>query len=92
VAPQSAGCWRPWHDIQVIGETRGAASAIELIPQRVMKGLAALLLESLEARQRRACSILWRRISRRGWTSARSRNHKRFVCGTAVPRRRGEYE
>jgi 3-hydroxyisobutyrate dehydrogenase-like beta-hydroxyacid dehydrogenase len=71
--------------VQVVGAEPGAASAMKLIRSVCMKGLAALLLESLEAAQR--CGVrdavaadMAKFIDDRPFQQV----IKRFVCGTAV--------
>jgi 3-hydroxyisobutyrate dehydrogenase-like beta-hydroxyacid dehydrogenase len=77
-------------NIQVVGERAGAASAMKLLRSVCMKGLAALLLESLEGAQRYGIADalvtdMARFIDGRPFEQV----VKRFVCGTAVhaPRR-----
>lgn len=80
-------------NIQVIGEKPGAATAMKLIRSVCMKGLAALLLESLEAAQRYrildAVAVdLAGSIDERPFAQI----IKRFVCGTAVHAERRVHE
>jgi 3-hydroxyisobutyrate dehydrogenase-like beta-hydroxyacid dehydrogenase len=72
-------------NIQVVGEKAGAASAMKLLRSVCMKGLAALLLESLEAAQRYGiadalAADMARFINGRPFEDVM----KRFVCGTAI--------
>ncbi len=71
--------------VQIVGDKAGAASAMKLIRSVCMKGLAGLLLESLEAAQR--CGVrdavaadMAAFIDDRPFQQV----IKRFVCGTAV--------
>jgi 3-hydroxyisobutyrate dehydrogenase-like beta-hydroxyacid dehydrogenase len=80
-------------NIQVIGEKPGAATAMKLIRSVCMKGLAALLLESLEAAQRYgildAVAVdVAGSIDERPFAQI----IKRFVCGTAVHAERRVHE
>jgi 3-hydroxyisobutyrate dehydrogenase-like beta-hydroxyacid dehydrogenase len=80
-------------NIQVIGEKPGAATAMKLIRSVCMKGLAALLLESLEAAQRYgildAVAVdIAGSIDERPFAQI----IKRFVCGTAVHAERRVHE
>jgi 3-hydroxyisobutyrate dehydrogenase-like beta-hydroxyacid dehydrogenase len=72
-------------NIQVVGDKPGAASAMKLMRSVCMKGLAALLLESLEAAQRYGITDalvadMARFIDGRPFEQV----VKRFVCGTAI--------
>jgi 3-hydroxyisobutyrate dehydrogenase-like beta-hydroxyacid dehydrogenase len=72
-------------NIQVVGEKAGAASSMKLLRSVCMKGLAALLLESLEAAQRYGITDalvadMARFIDGRPFEDV----IKRFVCGTAI--------
>ncbi|MDB5904109.1 MAG: NAD(P)-dependent oxidoreductase [Betaproteobacteria bacterium] len=72
-------------NIQVVGEKAGAASSMKLLRSVCMKGLAALLLESLEAAQRYGiadalAADMARFINGRPFEDVM----KRFVCGTAI--------
>ncbi|HEV7803688.1 MAG TPA: DUF1932 domain-containing protein [Burkholderiales bacterium] len=72
-------------NIQVVGDKPGAASAMKLLRSVCMKGLAALLLESLEAAQRYGiadalAADMARFINGRPFEDVM----KRFVCGTAI--------
>lgn len=72
-------------NIQVIGEAPGAASAMKLIRSVFMKGLAGLLLESLEAAQRNGIlDAVAADISASMDERPFQQIIKRFVCGTAV--------
>lgn len=80
-------------NIQVIGEAPGAASAMKLIRSVFMKGLAALLLESLEAAQRKGvldavAADIAASMDERPFPQI----IKRFVCGTAVHAERRVHE
>ena len=80
-------------NIQVIGENPGAATAMKLIRSVCMKGLAALLLESLEAAQRYgvldAVAVdIAGSIDERPFAQI----IKRFVCGTALHAERRVHE
>jgi hypothetical protein len=71
--------------VQVVGAEPGAASAMKLIRSVCMKGLAALLLESLEAAQR--CGVRDAvAADMAAFVDAKPFQQiiKRFVCGTAV--------
>ena len=77
-------------NIQVIGGKPGAASAMKLMRSVCMKGLAAVLLESLEAAQRYGIvDALVADMSRFIDGQPFEQVIKRFVCGTAIhaPRR-----
>ena len=72
-------------NIQVVGTKAGAASSMKLLRSVCMKGLAALLLESLEAAQRYGitealAADMARFINGRPFEDVM----KRFVCGTAI--------
>lgn len=72
-------------NIQVVGDKPGAASSMKLLRSVCMKGLAALLLESLEAAHRYGiadvlAADMARFINGRPFEDVM----KRFVCGTAV--------
>lgn len=72
-------------NIEVVGEKPGAASSMKLLRSVCMKGLAALLLESLEAAQRYGItqalvSDMARFVDERPFEDI----IKRFVCGTAI--------
>jgi 3-hydroxyisobutyrate dehydrogenase-like beta-hydroxyacid dehydrogenase len=72
-------------NLQVVGTKPGAASAMKLMRSVCMKGLAALLLESLEAAQRYGITDalvadMARSIDGRPF----GETVKRFVCGTAI--------
>ncbi len=72
-------------NIQVVSDKPGAASAMKLLRSVCMKGLAALLLESLEAGQRYGiadvlAADMARFINGRPFEDVM----KRFVCGTAI--------
>jgi 3-hydroxyisobutyrate dehydrogenase-like beta-hydroxyacid dehydrogenase len=72
-------------NIQVVGEKAGAASSMKLLRSVCMKGLAALLLESLEAAQRYGiaevlAADMARFINGRPFEDVM----QRFVCGTAI--------
>jgi 3-hydroxyisobutyrate dehydrogenase-like beta-hydroxyacid dehydrogenase len=80
-------------NVQVIGGQPGAASAMKLIRSVCMKGIAAVLLESLEAAQRRGildavAADIATSIDERPFTQT----VKRFVCGTAVHAERRVHE
>jgi 3-hydroxyisobutyrate dehydrogenase-like beta-hydroxyacid dehydrogenase len=71
--------------IQVVGDKPGAASAMKLIRSVCMKGIAAVLLESLEAAQRAGLldyvpADLAASIDERPFEQI----IKRYVCGSAV--------
>lgn len=93
-APQFRELLAPYGmNIQVISADPGAASAMKLIRSVFMKGLAALLLESLEAAQRKGVlDIVAADIA--AWIDERpfSQIIKRFVCGTAVHAERRAHE
>ena len=72
-------------NIEVVGDKPGAASSMKLLRSVCMKGLAALLLESLEAAQRYGITRalvadMARFIDGRPFEDV----IKRFVCGTAI--------
>jgi 3-hydroxyisobutyrate dehydrogenase-like beta-hydroxyacid dehydrogenase len=72
-------------NIQVVGENAGAASSFKLLRSIVMKGLAALLLESLEAAQRYGITdALVADMARFFRERPFEQIAKRFVCGTAI--------
>jgi 3-hydroxyisobutyrate dehydrogenase-like beta-hydroxyacid dehydrogenase len=72
-------------NIQVVGEKAGAASAMKLLRSVCMKGLAALLLESLEAAHRYGISEMLVADMGRFFEERRFEDvAKRFVCGTAI--------
>ncbi|HEX2827306.1 MAG TPA: DUF1932 domain-containing protein [Burkholderiales bacterium] len=80
-------------NIQVVGEKPGAASAMKLLRSVCMKGLAALLLESLEAAERYGITDalvadMARFIDGRPYEDL----IKRWVCGTAVHAERRVHE
>jgi 3-hydroxyisobutyrate dehydrogenase-like beta-hydroxyacid dehydrogenase len=80
-------------NIQVVGEKPGAASAMKLLRSVCMKGLAALLLESLEAAQRYGiadvlAADMARSINGRPFEQVM----QRFVCGTAIHAERRIHE
>ncbi|HXF66613.1 MAG TPA: DUF1932 domain-containing protein [Burkholderiales bacterium] len=80
-------------NIQVIGERPGAASAMKLVRSIFMKGLAALLIETLEAAERGGIrDAVARDLAR--WMDAQpfERVMRRFVCGTAVHAARRVHE
>jgi 3-hydroxyisobutyrate dehydrogenase-like beta-hydroxyacid dehydrogenase len=80
-------------NIEVISEEAGAASAMKLIRSVCMKGLAAMLLESLEAAQRRGIlDAVEHDIAR--WFDERpfAEIIKRFVCGSALHAERRVHE
>ena len=72
-------------NIKVVGEKPGGASAMKLIRSVCMKGLSAVLIESLEAAQRygvleAAAADIAGSFDERPFAE----NMKRYVCGTAV--------
>jgi 3-hydroxyisobutyrate dehydrogenase-like beta-hydroxyacid dehydrogenase len=85
-APRFKSLLEPYGmNIQVVGEKPGGASAMKLLRSVCMKGLAALLLESLEAAQRYGITDaltadMARFIDGRPFEDV----IKRFVCGTAI--------
>ena len=80
-------------NIQVIGEKPGTATAMKLIRSVCMKGLAAMLLESLEA-ARRSGILEAVAVDIAGSIDERPFEQiiKRFVCGTAVHAQRRVHE
>lgn len=71
--------------VKVVGEKPGAASAMKLIRSVCMKGIAAMLIESLEAAERvgllhDAADDITRSIDEVPF----AQTIKRFVCGSAV--------
>ena len=80
-------------NIQVVGENPGAASAMKLLRSVCMKGLAALLLESLEAAQRYGiANVLAADMARSINDRPFEQVIKRFVCGTAIHSERRIHE
>jgi 3-hydroxyisobutyrate dehydrogenase-like beta-hydroxyacid dehydrogenase len=80
-------------NIQVVGEKPGAASAMKLLRSVCMKGLAALLLESLEAAQRYGIAdVLAADMARFINGGPFEQIIKRFVCGTAIHSERRIHE
>jgi 3-hydroxyisobutyrate dehydrogenase-like beta-hydroxyacid dehydrogenase len=80
-------------NIRVVGEHPGAATAMKLIRSVFMKGMAAVVMEALEAAHRHgALEAMAQDIA--GYMDEHSfRNHlRRFVCGTAVHAERRAYE
>lgn len=80
-------------NLQVVGEKAGAASAMKLMRSVCMKGLAALLLEALEAAQRYGITDalvadMARFIDGRPFEEI----VKRHVCGTAIHAQRRVHE
>jgi 3-hydroxyisobutyrate dehydrogenase-like beta-hydroxyacid dehydrogenase len=80
-------------NIQVVGTKPGAASAMKLLRSILMKGLAALLLESLEGAQRYGITgalvaDMARFIDGRPFEQLA----KRWVCGTAIHAERRIHE
>ena len=80
-------------NIQVVGDKPGAASSMKLLRSVCMKGLAALLLESLEAAQRYGVTdALVADMSRFIDGSPFEDLIKRWVCGTAIHAERRIHE
>jgi len=80
-------------NIRVAGEHPGAATAMKLVRSVFMKGMAAVLIEALEAAHRHGVlAAMAEDIA--GYMDERSfREHiKRFVCGTAVHAERRAFE
>lgn len=80
-------------NIKVVGAKPGGASAMKLIRSVCMKGLSAVLLESLEAAQRygvleAAAADIAGSFDERPF----AQNMKRYVCGTAVHAERRIHE
>lgn len=80
-------------NVKVVGEKPGAASALKLIRSVCMKGIAAMLIESLEAAERvgllhDAADDLARSIDEVPF----AQTIKRFVCGSAVHAERRVHE
>jgi 3-hydroxyisobutyrate dehydrogenase-like beta-hydroxyacid dehydrogenase len=80
-------------NISVVGERPGAATALKLIRSVFMKGLAAVIIEALEAAHRHG--VL--RETAQGMAESMDqhpfRDHiRRFVCGTAVHAERRVFE
>jgi 3-hydroxyisobutyrate dehydrogenase-like beta-hydroxyacid dehydrogenase len=72
-------------NIQLVGERAGAASAMKLVRSIFMKGLAALLIETLETAQRRGIrEAVERDLARWMDDQPFDRVIRRFVCATAV--------
>ena len=80
-------------NIQVVGTKPGAASAMKLLRSVCMKGLAALLLESLEGAQRYGITdALVADMARFIDGSPFEHLIKRWVCGTAIHAERRVHE
>lgn len=80
-------------NIRVVGEHPGAATAMKLIRSVFMKGIAAVLLEALEAAHRHG--VLQAMAADIGGymdEHAFPDHIRRFVCGTAVHAERRAYE
>ncbi len=80
-------------NIKVVGDKPGMASAMKLIRSVCIKGLSAVLLESLEAAQRygvleAAAADIAQSIDERPFTQ----NMNRYVCGTAMHAARRVHE
>ena len=80
-------------NVKVVGTKPGGASAMKLIRSVCMKGLSAVLMESLEAAQRygvleAAAADLAASFDERPFMQ----NMKRYVCGTAVHAERRVHE
>ncbi|MES2562484.1 MAG: DUF1932 domain-containing protein [Pseudomonadota bacterium] len=80
-------------NVKVVGEKPGAASAMKLIRSVCMKGIAAMLIESLEAAERvgllhDAADDIARSIDEVPF----AQTIKRFVCGSAVHAQRRVHE
>jgi 3-hydroxyisobutyrate dehydrogenase-like beta-hydroxyacid dehydrogenase len=80
-------------NIKVVGPKPGGASAMKLIRSVCMKGLSAVLMESLEAAQRygvleAAAADIAGSFDERPF----AQNMKRYVCGTAVHAERRIHE
>lgn len=80
-------------NIRVAGEHPGAATAMKLVRSVFMKGMAAVLIEALEAAHRHGVLAATAQDIA-GYMDERSfRDHiKRFVCGTAVHAERRAFE
>ena len=80
-------------NMQVVGEKPGAASAMKLIRSVCMKGIAAMLIESLEAAQRYGLlEAAATDIARSMDDVPFAQTMKRFVCGSAVHAERRVHE
>jgi 3-hydroxyisobutyrate dehydrogenase-like beta-hydroxyacid dehydrogenase len=80
-------------NISVVGERPGAATAMKLIRSVFMKGLAAVILEALEAAQRYGVLQETARGMAEYMDQHPFRDHiRRFVCGTAVHAERRVFE
>ena len=80
-------------NIQVVGEKPGAASAMKLLRSVCMKGMAAVLIESLEAAQRYGITEVLAADTARFINSRPFEQlMKRWVCGTAVHAERRVHE
>jgi 3-hydroxyisobutyrate dehydrogenase-like beta-hydroxyacid dehydrogenase len=80
-------------NIKVVGTRPGAASAMKLLRSVCMKGLAALLLESLEGAQRYGITdVLVEDMARFIDGRPFEQVVKRFVCGTAIHAARRVHE
>jgi len=80
-------------NITVVGEKAGAASAMKLVRSVCMKGIAAVLLESLEAAERygilnAVAADIAASLDERPF----GQTMKRYVCGTAVHAERRVHE
>lgn len=80
-------------NIRVVGEHPGAATAMKLIRSVFMKGIAAVLLEALEAAHRHGVLAATAEDIAGYMDEHRFRDHiRRFVCGTAVHAERRAFE
>lgn len=80
-------------NIRVVGEHPGAATAMKLVRSVFMKGIAAVLLEALEAAHRHGVlQAMAEDIGGYMDEHAFPDHIRRFVCGTAVHAERRAYE
>jgi 3-hydroxyisobutyrate dehydrogenase-like beta-hydroxyacid dehydrogenase len=80
-------------NIEVVSDKAGAASAMKLIRSVSMKGLAAVLIESLEAAQRHGIlDAVFRSIATSMDERPFAHTIKRYVCGTAIHAERRVHE
>lgn len=80
-------------NVRVVGDRPGAATAMKLIRSVFMKGLAAVIVEALEAAHRHGVLEITAQGMAEYMDEHPFRNHiRRFVCGTAVNAERRVFE
>jgi 3-hydroxyisobutyrate dehydrogenase-like beta-hydroxyacid dehydrogenase len=80
-------------NIEVVSDNAGAATAMKLIRSVSMKGLAAVLIEALEAAQRHGIlDAVFRSIATSIDERPFAHTIKRYVCGTAIHAERRVHE